>query len=299
MSAVKKIWGVLFMPLNWVWGAVVMAGVAAALIGFYPRVENFFVFFPDKALEYVPSDYHLSHETIHFTAPDGTRLYGWFFPGRGQGPVILFSHGNAGNISHRLYNVKRLLEKGLGVFLYDYRGYGKSGGRPSEQGIYQDGLAAYDYLMNQLHIAPDRIVCFGRSLGAAVAIEIALHRDIKALIVESGFTSVNQMAGALLFFRPLSRVLPEHYNNVEKIARIFVPKLIIHGDADDLVPFRMGKALYEAASKPKYFYPIPGAGHNDTYVVGGKDYFEKIARFATLTCFPSRRGPSSGAVSPL
>ncbi|MFO7987093.1 MAG: alpha/beta hydrolase [Desulfatiglandaceae bacterium] len=268
------------MPLNWIWAGIIMAGMVAALIGFYPQVENFFVFFPDKKLECHPSDYHLNYETVNFVAQDGTRLHGWFFPSPDDGPVVLFSHGNAGNISHRLENVKGLVDQGLGVFLYDYRGYGKSKGRPSEKGIYEDGLAAYDHLTGQKGVPPERIVCFGRSLGAAVAMETALHRKTRGLIMESGFTSANQMAGILLFFRPLSRLLPEHYNNIGKIPHVDVPKLIIHGDADDLIPFTMGETLYRAASAPKYFFPIKGAGHNDTYVVGGRRYFETVARFA-------------------
>ncbi|MCF8082537.1 MAG: alpha/beta hydrolase [Deltaproteobacteria bacterium] len=281
MSSIgRTIRRVLFMPLNWIWIGIVMAGLAGVLICFYPRVENFFVFFPDRELTYSPSDYDLSYEAVHFAARDGTRLHGWFFPAQGQGPVILFSHGNAGNISHRLENVQGLVAQGLGVFLYDYRGYGKSKGRPSESGIYQDGLAACDFLTKQKRIEPDRIVCFGRSLGAAVAVEIARHRKVRALIMESGFTSANEMAGTLLFLRPLSRLFPKHYNNVGKMSQIQVPTLIIHGDADDLIPFSMGRTLYDAASRPKYFYSIKGAGHNDTYLKGGKHYFETVAQFA-------------------
>jgi len=270
------------MQLNWVGYVVIVAFLAAAFLYFYPQIERFFVFYPQKKLDFSPSDWGLAGETVYFEAADGIRLHGWFFPPGKNEPVVLFSHGNAGNISHRLENVKRLAERGLGVFIYDYRGYGKSQGRPSETGIYQDGLAAYDYLVYEKRIGPEKIVCFGRSLGAAVAMEIALRRAVKALIVESGFTSARDMAGEFLFFRPISSILPVHYNNLGKIAHVRVPKLIIHGTVDDLVPFRMGQALYQSASDPKYFLPIEGAGHNDTYAVGGVHYFDRVAQFATM-----------------
>jgi fermentation-respiration switch protein FrsA (DUF1100 family) len=279
-SAENLLSRVFLTPLNWVGIVVIFALLAAGFLYFYPQVENFFVFFPQKQLDFFPSDWGLKAETVYFNSADDTRLHGWFVPPEKKEPVILFSHGNAGNISHRLDNVKRLKEMGLGVFIYDYRGYGKSQGRPSEGGIYEDGLAAYDYLVHERGIAPNRIVCFGRSLGASVSIEIGRQRTIRTLIIESGFTSTRDMGGELLFFRSLSHLLPLHYNNIGKIAHVRVPKLIIHGTADDLVPFRMGQALYQAASDPKYFFPIAGAGHNDTYEVGGAHYFDVFAQFA-------------------
>ena len=247
---------------------------------FYPQVENFFVFYPQSSFDSVPEDWGILHEDIYFDTEDKKRLHGWFFPVEGDAPVILFCHGNAGNISHRLENVKFLLEQQLQVFIFDYRGYGKSGGRPSERGLYRDGLAAYDFLVNHKEISPDRIVPFGRSLGASVAIEISLGREVKSLIVESAFTSTKGMAKTLFPFMLLAPLLPAHYNNLEKIAQVNVPTLFIHGDDDEIVSFSMGQKLYQAAKDPKYFYPIKGAGHNDTYFVGGNTYFENIAAFA-------------------
>ncbi|MDZ7699728.1 MAG: alpha/beta fold hydrolase [Deltaproteobacteria bacterium] len=210
----RRLLRVFVMPLNWTGYVLIAAVLVSGFFYFYPQVENFFVFHPHNKLDFSPSDWDLKGESVAFRAADGTRLHGWFFPPEKNEPVILFSHGNAGNISHRLDNVKRLAERGLGVFVYDYRGYGKSQGSPSEAGIYQDGLASYDYLVQEKRIGPEQIVCFGRSLGAAVAIEIALRRVVKALIVESGFTSTRDMAGELLFFQPISSLLPLHYNNL-------------------------------------------------------------------------------------
>ncbi len=247
---------------------------------FYSRVENFFVFYPERDFPLLPSERGLVFEDQFFTTRDGTRLHGWFFPGKGEGPVVLFSHGNGGNISDRIDNVRRLLDCGLRVFIYDYRGYGKSDGKPFEAGIYEDGLAAWDLLVKGRGISSENIVLFGRSLGAAVAVDIATKRTAKALIMESGFTSTREMAKTMPLFQFFAPIVPVHYNNLEKIKRVKFPTLIIHGTRDELIPFRMGEALYEAASGPKYFFPVHGAGHNDTYEVGGEEYFKKLCGFA-------------------
>jgi fermentation-respiration switch protein FrsA (DUF1100 family) len=264
------------------WFRAILLALLLGIMGclFYPWIENFFVFFPDRSLEATPADWGLTAEDVCFEATGGTRLHGWFFPLHGTPPVILFSHGNAGNISHRLENVRLLLNQGLQVFIYDYSGYGRSRGHPSEKGIYQDGLAAYDYLISHKKISPDRIISFGRSLGAAVAIEIAMRKEVRSLIIESAFTSIRDMAKQMLLFQLLSPFLPADYNNLKKIQTIYVPKLIIHGEEDEIVPFLMGQRLYRSAPDPKLFYSIPGAGHNDTYLVGGKDYAEAFSRFA-------------------
>jgi fermentation-respiration switch protein FrsA (DUF1100 family) len=246
---------------------------------FYPQVENFFIFYPQTSFDAVPSDWRLSCENVYFDTEDKKKLHGWFFPLEEDAPVLLFCHGNAGNISHRLENVKFLLDQHLQVFIFDYRGYGKSGGRPSEMGLYRDGLAAYDFLMNRKGIPPHKIVPFGRSLGASVAIEISLRREVKSLILESAFTSTKEMAKTMFLFGLFSPLLPSHFNNLKKITPVNVPKLIIHGEDDEIVPFKMGEQLYHTAQPPKYFFPIKGAGHNDTYVVGGNKYFEILSAF--------------------
>ncbi len=270
----------LQIVVKWLLPVGILLTLVLAFFLFYPRVEDFFVFFPQSVLDSEPGDWRLRHREVYFAAEDGIELHGWFFPLPQDGPVILFCHGNAGNISHRLDNIVRLLEKGLQVFIFDYRGYGRSAGRPSEKGIYLDGLAAYDYLVREERLSPDRIVVFGRSLGAAVAIEVALQKEIRSVILESAFTSTKDMAKAVLLFKPVSPFLPAHYNNLAKITQLRPPKLFVHGDQDEIVPFTMGKRLFEAARSPKDFYPVRGAGHNDTYVVGGKSYFDRLAAFA-------------------
>lgn len=246
----------------------------------YPRIENFFVFFPDSEMDTTPENFGLNFIDAYFQTMDGVKIHGWFFPLDNKNPIILFCHGNAGNISHRLDNIRHLLDNGLQVFIFDYRGYGKSEGKPSETGIYKDGQAAYDYLVKKENIPPSDIVVFGRSLGAAVAVDLSLRRDVKAIIVESGFTSSRGMAKTMFLFRLFSSVIPPNYNNAEKIKDVKAPKLIIHGDSDEIVPLDMGKSLYKASQEPKYFYKIEGAGHNDTYMIGGQRYFKTIASFA-------------------
>ena len=278
-EALRKIGQVLNIPISWIPLCLIIVILLVLFFVFYPRVESFLIYYPEASFESVPSDWQLTYEDVYFETEDHTRLHGWFFPLEGNAPVIVFCHGNAGNISHRIDNIKLLLDQGIQVLIFDYRGYGKSAGRPSEQGLYQDGLAAYDFLVNHRHIAPQRIVLFGRSLGAGVAVEIALRREVRSLIIESAFTSTKEMAKTMFLFKALSYFLPSHYNNLERLGRVSVPKLIIHGRDDEIVPFSMGEELYDTAQEPKYFFPIKGAGHNDTYLVGGKTYFERLSGF--------------------
>jgi fermentation-respiration switch protein FrsA (DUF1100 family) len=247
---------------------------------FYPRIENFFVFFPETPFESTPDEFTLTYRDAYFHTEDGEKLHGWFFPQKEEFPVILFCHGNAGNISHRLENIQLLLGQKLQVFIFDYRGYGKSSGRPSEDGLQVDGVAAYDYLTKSEHISASKIIPFGRSLGAAVAIEISLRRKVRSIIIEGAFTSTREMARTMPLFYPISFLLPAHYNNLKRIGHVTVPKLIIHATKDEIVPFPLGQKLFEAAKPPKFFYPVNHAGHNDTFTVRGEEYAETLAAFA-------------------
>ena len=259
---------------------VFFALLVAAVWIFYDKIERFFVFYPFASLDRYPDENRLTYRDVYFETRDGERLHGWFFPGPGDGPVLLFCHGNAGNISHRIENIELLLDAGLGVFIFDYRGFANSTGKPSESGVYLDGLAAYDWLTTEGGVSPEKVVAFGRSLGAAVALETALAREVRAVILESPFTSTKEMAGTMFPFMLLSPLLPENFNNQGKIGSLTVPLLVIHGDGDRIVPFSMGERLYRLAPEPKRFHPIPGAGHNDTYLVGGSEYFDTLASFA-------------------
>ncbi len=280
MAGKKPPWKGLFMPIHWAYLIALVVILAVCFYLFYPRVEDFFIYFPQSHFDFSPEEFRLQYRDASFRTEDGEQLHGWFFQGEEGSPVILHFHGNAGNISHRLDLVQIFLRKGLSVFLLDYRGFGKSSGRPSETGLYQDGLAAWSYLVEKESIAPERIVLHGHSIGAAVAIEVALQKKVRGLVIESAFTSTKDMAKTMPLFLLLYHFLPAHYDNLQKIERVHVPKLIIHGEADEIVPFSFGWTLYGAASEPKYFLRIERAGHNDTFVVGGEKYLDAFAAFA-------------------
>ena len=268
------------MPLQWFhW--VILAPAAVALLYFgYPRIENFFVFFPERGFDLTPGAFGLRYQDVYFMTEDGKKLHGWFFPGNEEHPVLLHFHGNAGNISHRLDLIKRLVRKKFRVFIIDYRGFGKSEGRPSEKGVYLDGLAAHDYLVKHEGIPPESIVLHGHSLGAAVAVEVGLMRKVRSVILESAFTSTRDMAKTMPLFFVFAPLLPANYNNLEKAPRLSLPVLVVHGDQDEIVPFSMGERLFAALGEPKYFLRLEGAGHNDTYVSGGKRYLDGLEQFA-------------------
>ena len=280
MTGKKPLRKVLFMPIHWAYLVILVLILIASFYLFYPRVESFFIYFPQIRFDFSPEEFRLQYREAFFNTEDGERLHGWFFPAEKDGLVILHFHGNAGNISHRLDLVQPFLGKGLSVFLFDYRGFGKSSGRPSETGLYKDGLAAWSYLVESERIAPERVVLHGHSIGAAVAIEVALQRKVRGLFIESAFTSTKDMAKTMALFALLSPILPEHYNNLEKIPHVSAPKLIAHGDRDEIVPFSMGQKLFEAATDPKFFFPVKDAGHNDVFIVGGEEYFEVFGHFA-------------------
>jgi len=251
-------------------------------------MEEKFIFHPHPHIHQTPRDAGLAFDDVYFTTEDGVRLNGWFVPYRGAGATLLWFHGNAGNISHRVENIKLLHGKvKVNIFIFDYRGYGRSAGTASEEGTYRDGAAAIEYLRQRYAVEGARLVLFGRSLGAAVAAEMATRIDCAALILETPFASIREMARDVFPFLPIGPLLRTRYDVVEKIRRIKSPLLVLHGERDEVVPFNQGKMVFDAAPQPKSFYTIAGAGHNDTYLVGGDPYFaalkEQIERAASPT----------------
>lgn len=218
-------------------------------------------------------------EDVSFQSADGTSLFGWYVEPSPSRAVLLWCHGNAGNIIHRLENLAELYRLGLSVFLFDYRGYGRSKGSPSEKGLYMDAMAAHAYVKGTRGIAPKRLVIFGRSLGAAVAGELAARRPAAGLILETAFPSIDAMAKAHSLGLPAHWLLQSRYPLADRLRDIHVPILVVHGDRDDIVPLEMGKQVFEAAHEPKSLYIVPGANHNDLYQVGGKPYFQRLKRF--------------------
>jgi fermentation-respiration switch protein FrsA (DUF1100 family) len=224
-----------------------------------------------------------------FTATDGTGLHGWWcrrIDAPADQPVLLFFHGNAGNLSHRADLLIELATRTpASVFVVGYRGYGRSEGRPNETGLYLDARAAWQHLTEESGVGADRIIIFGKSLGGGVAVDLAMEVPAAGLIVESSFTSIPDMAGAHYPFVPKFLVRTQ-MNSLVKIEFVSMPKLFIHSKQDRVVPFRLGRKLFEAAPEPKRFLEVAGAGHNETWLVGGDAYFEALSEFI----FESSRG---------
>jgi len=243
-------------------------------------LEKRLIYFPFRDLEVTPKELGLRYEEARLVAEDGVTLHGWFLPIEGSRFTVLICHGNAGNISHRLDRAMLMHAKlKTDVFLFDYRGYGLSEGTPDEQGTYRDARAAHRYLSTARGIPPGNLIIFGESLGAAVALQLALEVPARALVLEAPFTSVADMARSVLPFLPIGRLLRTHYDNLAKIGGLRMPLLILHGERDTTVPFAQGRRLFEAAPEPKRFFAIPGAGHNDTYFIGGDAYWEAWGAF--------------------
>ncbi len=266
------------------------------IMGFISFIEKQYIFHPNKDIYSTPEDLGLKYDDIMFTTEDGLKLNGWFVPGKMDSQTresmdpqnsesmntLLWFHGNAGNISHRIENIEMLYDRLLvNIFIFDYRQFGKSEGKISEQGTYIDARAALKYLHSRKDVDPEKIIFFGRSLGSAVAVDLALKEKCRALILESPFSSIKEMVKALYPFLPISYFVRTKYDTLSKIRDVKAPVLIIHGDKDDLVPIEQGRKLYETANGPKEFYTIPEANHNDTYIAGGEKYFDVIRRFVS------------------
>lgn len=243
-------------------------------------LDDRFVYFPTA---WEDQDWHelsqLPLEETWFRAEDGTRLFGWYVEPLNAEAVLLWCHGNAGSIIHRLDHLSGFYSHGLACFLWDYRGYGRSEGSPSEEGLYLDVQAAYDHLTSAKGIAPGRLIGYGQSLGAAVVGELALRRPLAGLILESSFPSVPEVAKRYYAGLPVHLMVQARYDLAARIGRVKAPVLVLHGDKDSMIPIEMGKAVFEAAHEPKEFYRVPGADHNDVYLAGGEDYFQRVLHF--------------------
>lgn len=218
-------------------------------------------------------------EEVWIPVDEVVTVFGWFIDAGPNRPVLLWCHGNAGNVSHRLENIRRLSQRGISVLIFDYRGYGRSTGMPSEVGLYQDALASYDYLIHHRRISPERLILFGRSLGAAVAGEVAVQRPSAGLIVEGAFPSIQAMSDHHYFGLPARWVMDLDFNLAQKVRALHVPLLVIHGEQDSIVPIPLGKQVFDAAHEPKQWYAVSGAEHNDVPFVGGESYFREIDTF--------------------
>lgn len=257
-----------------------MAVLGTLLVGWLAsRLEEAMTYHPTPLAGISPQRLGLPHQDVLLTTSDGETLQGWWIPRpETKAPVLLFFHGNAGNREDRLHNLAGLWQAGISVLIFDYRGYGGSTGTPSEAGLVTDGLAAYDWLTEK--VAPGPVTLFGRSLGGAVAAAVARQRPARGLILESTFTSARDMAGRVLPLPGIHLIVRASYDSLAAVAELRMPLLVIHGTADELVPFAMGRRIFETAAPPeKQFREVPGGRHNDTYLVAGEAYYDWLREF--------------------
>ncbi len=280
----------------WVLARVVLL-VIVGLFGYLMIFENSFIYYPEK---YPVGDWEVNRrragdgqlvaraEDVWMTAPDGVKIHGWLCRpfrmvagGEEAVPVaavLLWCHGNGGNLTHRFDRVSRFVTFPVAVFVFDYRGYGRSEGSPSEEGLYLDTRTAWETLIGRLGFAPEEVVIYGVSLGGAPAVNLAAEVPAAGLIVESTFTSIPDMAAATMPWVPRTMVRTR-MDSAARIAQVAMPKLHIHSPDDEVIPYALGKRLYELAPEPKTFHEVEGAGHNETDLVGGEAYFGAIREF--------------------
>ena len=239
-----------------------------------------FIYYPYANIEATPQAIGLEYEDVTLASSDDIKINGWWIPHPDARATLLFLHGNAGNISHRLNSIKIFHDLGLSVFIIDYRGYGKSEGTPSEQGTYLDAETAWYYLTTDKKVNGEEIIVFGRSLRGAVATWLAQKYSPAALIIESTFTSIADMGKHYYPYLLTSYLTRIKYPSIDRIATIKSPKLIIHSINDDIVPYKFGRQLFEAANEPKVFLEIHG-DHNEGFLLSGKTYTQEIDKFMT------------------
>jgi len=237
------------------------------------------IFYPERGVALRPEQLGIVGEEVFFSAEDGVRIHGFYLPAPGADRALLFLHGNAGNASHRLPNAADLVRLDCSVLLIDYRGYGLSEGRATEAGVYADARAGLNHLIEQRGFPESRIIVFGRSLGGAVAVDLAQERNLGGVILESTFPSIADVVSGGLGGALLGALAGRRFDSASKIGRIRAPLLFFHGDRDDVIDRELGRQLFDAAPEPKTFETIRGAGHNDLPQVGGRPYFERIKKF--------------------
>lgn len=256
-----------------------------ALLGLLYFGQSRLIFHPElpsRSLDTTPRAVGLPFEEVRLSTADGVSLHGWFTPHPRERGVILFSHGNAGNIAHRLDSLRIFHALGWSVLIYDYRGYGLSTGAPSERGLYTDAMAAWRHLREVRGYRAEQIVLFGRSLGAAVAAELSTRVTPAALILESAFTSVPDFAAELYPIFPARLLARFRFDTLARLERIRAPLLVVHSSEDEIIPFHHGRRLFQAAHEPKRMVTI-GGGHNDGFLISGEHYREALGRFLEAT----------------
>ena len=230
-----------------------------------------FLYKPLREVIYTPDELGLDFEKVTLKTTDGPQLSAWYIPAKNPRLTLLFCHGNGGNMMHRLDSINIFNGLGLNCFIFDYRGYGNSQGKPTEEGTYLDARAAYNWLIEEKKILPDDIIVFGRSLGGSVAAQLASTVKVRGLIIESGFTSYVDMGRKFYPYMPVKWFASFSYDARRYIRKVHCPVMIIHSRGDEMVPFEFGLELYETANEPKEFVELFG-GHNDGFLVSSEIY---------------------------
>ncbi|WP_018140050.1 alpha/beta hydrolase [Thioalkalivibrio sp. ALJ7] len=250
----------------------------ALVVGLMFVTQDRLVYMPSSTISGTPERVGLDYEDVHLTAEDGVRLHGWFLPGpNDDSPALLFLHGNAGNIGHRLHSLQQFHELGMAVLIIDYRGYGRSAGRPDEQGTYADARAAWRYLVEERAFPSEAVVLFGRSLGAAVAADLATEVQPGAVILESAFTSAADLGARHYPWLPVRALLRHQYDALDRVERIKAPILLAHSREDEIVPFSHTERLQAVAPDARVL-EMQG-GHNDGFLATGEAYIEGLRTF--------------------
>lgn len=261
--------------------AVIVAVAGIIVVGWRMGLDDRFIYHPlpfdERAARALLGGLPVEEHT--FPTTDGLRLHGWIARTDPAAPWLLWCHGNAGNVTHRADNLALLVEHGLNVFIFDYRGYGRSEGRPSEPGFYDDAAAAYDYLRSTAGVTPEQIVLYGRSLGAPVAAELALRRPAAGLILEAPLGSITAMARTVIPLVPLEKLFRARFDTLARAPRLQLPTLVMVAERDDVIPPTQARQIFAALPGPKEIWTIPGAHHNNTYLAGGTAYFEQLTGF--------------------
>jgi len=255
-----------------------------AFSGFMFVKQADMVFFPIKEIRDAPSNWGIDYENVKLDSLDkSAKLHGWYIPGKNATKTLLFFHGNAGNISQRMESIKIFHELGLNVFIFDYRGYGMSTGRPSEQGLYDDARTAWQYLTQTRGVPGSSIIIFGRSLGGAVAAQLASEVPAAGLIAESTFSSAKDVARHLMPYLSYLVYLRFSFDVEHTIHNVRLPLLVLHSPADDIIPFKFGRKVYDAGNDPKTFFEMTG-DHNSGFLKSQPGYQQALEKFiASLT----------------
>ncbi len=270
-------------------GAISVIIAVGLLSGLLYLMQPSMVFFPHRDLVATPERWGLLYEDIYLDTRDGVRLHGWYIPHEKAEEVVLFLHGNGGNISHRGDSIEIFHRLGLNLLIIDYRGYGKSEGSPDEQGLYEDARTAWRYLVGARQFRGDQITIFARSIGTAVATqlaaELAMKRGPEKLILESAFSRSRDMADRMLPLISRLVVMRYPFDSMGRIQDINARLLMLHSPDDEIIPYSMGERLYRAANQPKQFVRLRG-DHNHGFMLSQPEYEHALDRFINATTDP-------------